>query len=321
MNEKLLKEYVTLFFEKIRSKVRAKDQKTRQDVKKTYGNKFDIRKFRELDSVYQMQAYANQFLEKLGEGSSRITYLLKSNVVLKIALNDAGVSQNKAEIYTHEKSSKRNVITPIKAADPSGKWIITTVVRQMMGDKTNDRLYNLRLKALNDELSDSEKKELQDLLPLEQMSDEEFKKLAGISFKQFCTALNYLRDAKDEEDVEHKISGLKNSYSDKALTLLKNTIITMLENDLKMGDITSLKHWGKNAAGDLQILDYGFTKDVWEKHYKKKYDTLADPFGPTATKKGNDDKTRKDRPVSGTVKLSGKDLEYSDEDVTTAKRA
>ena len=51
------------------------------------GDAFDINTFSRLTDLRAMHLYARHFLEELGVGSSRITYLLSSGSVLKVARN------------------------------------------------------------------------------------------------------------------------------------------------------------------------------------------------------------------------------------------
>jgi hypothetical protein len=63
-----------------------------------------------------------------------------------------------------------------------------------------------------------------------------------------------------------------------------------------------LSSWGKTADGRLVLLDYGFTDDVYQKHYKKSGVRRKDagPKDVTAVPNGEPTpKTNKDNPVVG----------------------
>lgn len=64
-----------------------------------YSNGFDIKVFSEIDSFKERIAYCNEYLQKLGTGSSRIAYKIDNDRVLKVAKNQKGIAQNNAEIY------------------------------------------------------------------------------------------------------------------------------------------------------------------------------------------------------------------------------
>jgi hypothetical protein len=89
MSDRLLREYLSLVIEKIRSKKVSSGR---------LGGHFDLKKFKSLDSIDMMKIYAGEFLENIGEGSSRVAFLFSGKYVLKIALNKKGVGQNEAEL-------------------------------------------------------------------------------------------------------------------------------------------------------------------------------------------------------------------------------
>ena len=91
MGTNLLLEYIALLSEKIRSR------KVDDD------SRFNMRTFQSLPDYKSAIAYADKYLQMLGRGSSRATWLLNSRQVLKIALSSKGNAQNEAEIdvYTN----------------------------------------------------------------------------------------------------------------------------------------------------------------------------------------------------------------------------
>jgi len=121
MSQRLLREYLGLMIEKVRSK---KKVKTRFG-----GAKFDFEEFKSLPSESIMQAYAMNYLEPLGQGSSRIAFVLTPKKVLKIARNEKGVAQNKAELEVYTDPATANMSTKIYETDDMGRWMISDLVR------------------------------------------------------------------------------------------------------------------------------------------------------------------------------------------------
>lgn len=113
--------------EKVRSK---KKVKTRFG-----GAKFDFEEFKSLPGEAIMQAYAMNYLEPLGQGSSRIAFVLTPKKVLKIARNEKGVAQNKAELEVYTDPATANTATKIYETDDMGRWIISDLVRPITNIK------------------------------------------------------------------------------------------------------------------------------------------------------------------------------------------
>jgi hypothetical protein len=119
----LLKEYVTVLVEKIR---------TKKGVK----GKFKVEQFKKLSSYQEMIEYASMYLEELGGGkqmgSSRRAFIFSGSKVIKIAKNNAGIGQNEAETLitkTAPKTDVIDVVTKVHAYDPDFKWIIVDMAK------------------------------------------------------------------------------------------------------------------------------------------------------------------------------------------------
>lgn len=75
-----------------------------------------------LETYQARKQYAENNLKHLSSGSSRIVYLTSDKTILKLAKNDKGIAQNKAETNPDMKSKYLNEI--IKCA-PNYAWIET----------------------------------------------------------------------------------------------------------------------------------------------------------------------------------------------------
>lgn len=125
MSQTLLREYLDLMLEKIRSK---------KKVKTKFGKpNFDLEEFKSLPSEAIMRAYAMNYLEPLGQGSSRIAFVLSGNrqKVLKIALNEKGLAQNKAELEVYTDPATADMAAKIYDTDENNRWIIADIVRPL----------------------------------------------------------------------------------------------------------------------------------------------------------------------------------------------
>jgi hypothetical protein len=233
MNYDLIKEYVSLVLEKVRTTKKGS----------SFGNKFDIRKFKSLKDIKEMNAYADSFLEKLGQGSSRAAYILSSSKVLKIAVNKKGVAQNKTEMDVFTNPQTKPMISKIVDYDPEYTWLLADSVREFK-------------------------------------SERDFEVAAKIRFGDFIDEVRSVKAGKSETNNQ----------------LVMNTVNTMNSTDLLIGDIAIVEHWGKSADGRVVLLDYGFTKEVWEKYYQPGLESTEDKEDLKATEKntqGDEIETRK----------------------------
>ena len=64
-----------------------------------------LAKIEKLETYDERKEFAKYYFNKLGEGSSRIVYIIDKNRLLKLAKNDKGIAQNKAEC-DHSRKSK-----------------------------------------------------------------------------------------------------------------------------------------------------------------------------------------------------------------------
>lgn len=123
MSKALLKEYINLLVEKVRSK---------RVVKTRWGSpSFNMKEFQSLPSSEIMTVYAMNYLEPLGSGSSRTAFVLTPKKVLKIARNEKGIAQNQAELQVYTDPATADAAAKIYDADSQGRWIIADLVRPL----------------------------------------------------------------------------------------------------------------------------------------------------------------------------------------------
>jgi hypothetical protein len=96
---------------------------------------FNINVMKKFKTVPEIYNYVKKYLKPMGRGSSRMTYLLSSRKILKIAKNEAGLSQNEAEIDVFTNPSTKNVVSRIFDYDPQNKWLVSELVKPLHWDE------------------------------------------------------------------------------------------------------------------------------------------------------------------------------------------
>ena len=221
MSPNLLHEYVTLVVEKIRSK---------KGQSGGFGEKFDIQKFKQLDGYNIALGYAQKFLDMLGQGSSRAAFLLTQRYVLKVALNDKGVAQNRAEVDVYTNPASKPVVAKVYQSDPKYAWVISELVKPLKSTK-------------------------------------EFEQLTGIDWETFS---EYVNDGIRDKQKATGAPKFIRSIIATALSndLLRGDLAQQDFSHDAAKDV--LDHYGKTPDGRVVLLDYGFTHEVWESHYSDK---------------------------------------------------
>lgn len=211
---------------------------------KDKGNKFSLSEFKNLSSIREMDDYANERLERLGEGSSRRCYVLSGSKVLKISkrfrgieTGGAGIAQNKAEVDVYTNPKTKPICAKIFDFDPEFRWVISELVRPItshsefeskMGVKTRDFFLIARLIERN------------------------------FSVDEICREIIEVQSHDiDDRDKQHE----QNKDVAEILSNLKSL-------DLRYEDL-SPEQWGISASGNIVLLDYGFTTGVYKEFYRE----------------------------------------------------
>lgn len=247
---------------------------------------FNLNKFKTIPSIIGRIKYANSILPKLGKGSSRIVYALSSDKVLKIALNDKGFAQNNAELELYTSPETKPVVAKIYDASPDNSWLISEIVQPFSNSRADwqaatgfDYLIFANL--------------VKEWELLEEPPVQEWLSNLVKSWQQ-----RLVRMAGQEQTPIYKITQtrLKN-YIRMNKSPLVHGIFGLLKQGLNRADVANIKadntsnnvigHFGKTIDGRIVLLDYGYTVDVWEKHYKQEQEaenTTASsevPAGPS----------------------------------------
>ena len=135
--ESLLREYLTLVLEKIRSK------------------KFNVQEFKRLETPEQVMEYAQSRLKLLGKGTSRAVFVLNSRQVVKVALGKKGLAQNEAEADAFTNPKSKPIIAKIVVADDDFKWLVSELVNPLKNDAEFESLAGMSLSTLRSAVSNA----------------------------------------------------------------------------------------------------------------------------------------------------------------------
>jgi hypothetical protein len=197
---------------------------------RTIGKKeFDLSEFKKLDDTGDMIKYAEERLQKLGEGSSRVTYALTSKKVLKIAYNMAGVGQNTEEVNVYTNPKIKPIVAKVFDYDQEFFWITSELTRQ--------------LKAPS-----------------------EFEMLAGIASELHNFGGDNMRDFVIKA-AAGSMFWIKSHYGKDVIDFAKTIRSVALENSLLPGDLAKHDSWGKTPDGRLVLIDYGYSEHVSQNYY------------------------------------------------------
>lgn len=108
-----------------------------------YGHRLNPRQHRAEERLELLRKRLGHPLKVLGKGSSRVVVEVTPTVCLKLALNSAGVSQNKVEYETYEKVEDCAMITRIFFYDPDWEWLVCEKAIRKATEDDFDRSYGV----------------------------------------------------------------------------------------------------------------------------------------------------------------------------------
>jgi hypothetical protein len=120
-------------FEALASKESNKPKKEKAP-KKTSNLKEILSNLQKLETFAARKEYAEKCLKQISSGSSRIVFLLNEDSVLKLASNEKGLAQNRAEASVKDKSK---YINPVTNCAKNYSWVVTP-----LGEKITEREFN-----------------------------------------------------------------------------------------------------------------------------------------------------------------------------------
>ncbi len=233
--------------------------------------------FNKLKGLHERLEWLNQNgFAQLGQGSSRATFLVNQRKVLKLALNKAGLAQNRIEF---EKLS--GVTSPFhpKAFDkaPDDSWIEVELVKPFKSMEDLTAYFNIGQADLGRAIAVA-------------------KTITEGSFQEKLET-----NIKDMEEGP-PISGFK-TYLETYKKLLRSpklisAIQHILNIDLIIDDFGNHEHFGLAGDGRLVITDAGFTSEVSSNFYRPTGGATEDfPTWEKDTEWITPERVGKDRPI------------------------
>ena len=212
-------------------------------------------KSRDWNNKWEAINSAKDNLTELGQGTSRIAFLLPDGRVLKVAKNEAGIDQNKQELKIFLNPSIAQIYTEIYEWDKGRNWILTEYVKPF--NSRNEFLVEtgIRYSILETLLSDVRKWLARDLQDLRELYEEmlELSKTEPLKY--------------DEEEIKNKIEGIDKITENEKTYNFFTRLINLMQRGLIEKDFV-YKHFGKSSDGQIKLYDYGYSIDVFKKHYK-----------------------------------------------------
>lgn len=182
----------------------------------------------------------------IGNGSSRMVFQIDDETCLKLAKNKKGIAQNKEEIRIASDNFISYIPKVFNGSDEeNGLWIITQYV-----------------------------------IPAK---PQDFEELLGISFeniKSFCDStdrrFNYNNSEARIKQADAIVNQLYEVYEDNDLVteLFRNIEELRGSYDQFVGDLARIQNWGmvrENGNTFLVMLDTGFSEDVCNQYYRRKW--------------------------------------------------
>jgi hypothetical protein len=118
------------------------DEKTRSKHGVHWGDEttFNLKSLEKFTSPDTCLAYASKFLEKMGVGSSRTTFVISTRFALKVAMNDAGIAQNRTEVRVASDPRSKIACTRVHTVGPNTLWIVVQLVKPIQSEKEFEQL-------------------------------------------------------------------------------------------------------------------------------------------------------------------------------------
>jgi mRNA-degrading endonuclease RelE of RelBE toxin-antitoxin system len=204
------------------------------DLLEDYPSSFDMETFKSLKSHAGRNRYAQEHLQKLASGSSRIVYKIDDEKVLKLAKNDKGVAQNEVEIEYGQYSDIDDVVAKIFDYDEQNSlWVEMELA--------------IKVKA------------------------SDFKNIVGYSFEDIQKAIhNYGIDSGNKKnlgkyDMDQELADdmWENEFMYELFSFIGNYAVPV-------GDLQRLSSYGvvkRDGQDKIVLIDYGLTHEVYSSYY------------------------------------------------------
>jgi mRNA-degrading endonuclease RelE of RelBE toxin-antitoxin system len=204
------------------------------ELMEDYPASFDMEVFKSLKSHAGRNKYAQEHLQRLSSGSSRIVYKIDDEKVLKLAKNDKGVAQNEVEIEYGQYNDIKDIVAKIFDYDEQNNlWVEMELARKV------------------------------------KISD--FKNIVGYNFEDIKKAIHNVgvdsgilrRIGKYEMNQELVDDMWENEFTQELFSFIGNY-------QIPVGDLQRLSSYGvvkRDGQDTIVLIDYGLTHDVYSSYY------------------------------------------------------
>ena len=190
----------------------------------------------------------------VGQGSSRIVYVMANNTALKLAKTEAGIAQNRQEAKICMNPMMKYAIFPDFYGADTKNWLALNC-ELCAESKRSDfkRIFNAQPELIVDVFSQID--------------------FSASNLRQY---LMYLLDYYEKDDNFVKATFIKQLIhpSTEAFKALRSLIYFYADNglnELLISDLEFIENWGltiRNGQECLVVIDAGFNEDVYQEFYK-----------------------------------------------------
>lgn len=207
--------------------------------------KFNPEMFDKMNNSEQMILTVAGKLPLLGEGSSRAAFLLDSKRALKIAKNEKGYAQNRAEYELSQNPGVAPLVTKIYKVGKNDAWLVSELVRPLKNQKEFEQLTQVPWPFLSKFLNNY-------------ASTDDIGKAFELTVKSQIDM---------DKRNRHPVPGM--SVRGIEFVPFIGRLFTALANrpDILPADLGVLDHWGKTPDQRVVLLDSGYTYEVYDAHY------------------------------------------------------
>lgn len=207
--------------------------------------------------------YASAMLPALGAGSGRTVYALSGGKALKIAKNEKGVAQNKAEVDISQSNPNSPYVTRTFDFSPDYKWIVAEISKPMNKSEFEQftqvpqHVFALLMDVFRKGGSSPE------------TAEKNFAKYAGYLSKEFREGeVLFQLPLGGNKKIKDYLGPLQKALKDKAfMDWFLGFLAFGKANDFDFGDVVP-DHFGRTVDGRVVLFDYGLTNEVWSSAYE-----------------------------------------------------
>ena len=199
----------------------------------SYPEGFDLEAFKALPSFKARQEYVKQRLPRIAAGSARVVFIVDDKTVLKVAINNKGLAQNRVEAEV----GRRSVMYPVAevfASGDNGAWL---EMERAVKAKPSD-----------------------------------FKRLAGLDIQTFDRVIRFWKASQSGGRYQFKPEGYEEYIESGNYPVVEAAIDLMVDYDMLPGDMGRISSWGvvNRDKPELVLIDFGLTATVHGDYYAKK---------------------------------------------------